>query len=296
MISHLFVTMQRSRCMVITRSFTLTGEMTSKWLQKLFGKAFCKVAKWLKDSCCTLNRKKWATLEVKGQIPGFNFGLLFSMFLKKKNTKNMRKTLKYSIVDSKYTWNSLTAEESTTFLHAMIVSHLHYCISCWFQTILKSFWLEISRFLSLNILSKYNIVSLENPILFSDLRVHEWIHNLNKERTFFLAPLWANEQNLPILTSHCSELPSLSLSFHLLPSNTRIMLRAEHKTGTDNQTFSHGVNKWTLSDQSCQHKPHHDPDFTNYHFIVVPLISVLVSRCAFASVYCHVFSVYEKCF
>lgn len=99
----------------------------------------------------------------------------------------MWKTLKYSIVDSKYTWNSLTAKESTKFLRAMIVPHRRYWISCWSQMSLKVFWLEISTFLSLNILSKYNIVSLENLILFSDPRVHKLIHNLNKKKDFFLS-------------------------------------------------------------------------------------------------------------
>ena len=119
----------------------------------------------------------------------------------------------FNIVKFRHIRNSLTIVASETFLHAMIFSHLHYCISCWSQaskTVLKPIEIIFKQALNVfdrkslnhhhhNILSKYNLLSFENLILFSELQlVFKIIHNAAPPplKSFFSAPLWANEQNL----------------------------------------------------------------------------------------------------
>lgn len=81
--------------------------------------------------------------------------------------------------------NSLTIEASKTFLHAIIFSHLHYYISCWSQaskTVLKPIEILFKQALRVfdrkslnhhhcNVLSKYSLLSFENLILFSEVRL-----------------------------------------------------------------------------------------------------------------------------
>ncbi len=51
----------------------------------------------------------------------------------KKHVKKMVKTIKYNLANFKHIRSCLSLDAAKTFMHAMILSHMSYCITCWGQ-------------------------------------------------------------------------------------------------------------------------------------------------------------------
>ena len=51
----------------------------------------------------------------------------------KKHIKQTVKTVKYNLVNFKHIRNCLSLDAAKIFMHAMILSHMSYCITCWGQ-------------------------------------------------------------------------------------------------------------------------------------------------------------------
>lgn len=123
-----------------------------------------RVALWLHDSCLTLNTDKTAvmyftnkqtkqkpadypTVTVNGNpiktVSEYKYkyiwrhkylGLMLDRFLDfKKHVKKITKTLEFNLATFKSIRNSLSLEAAKSFLNAMILSHLSYCITSWSQ-------------------------------------------------------------------------------------------------------------------------------------------------------------------
>lgn len=124
-----------------------------KEVAKILTKAMENVAKWLFDSCLTLNVGKTVSMYftnrnelrdcpdicVNGQniknVHEFKYlGVTLDLTLNfKKHVKKLANSLKYNIANYRHIRNSLTTEASSTYLNAMILSHLSYCMTSWSQ-------------------------------------------------------------------------------------------------------------------------------------------------------------------
>lgn len=103
----------------------------------------------------------------------------------KNHMKRKRNLLKYNISSFRHIRKSLTIEASFMYFNAMIIPHFTYCLSCWSQANettlipLRSLYNQTLKILDrkplrqhhCNIISKYKILSFDNLILYSNLRI-----------------------------------------------------------------------------------------------------------------------------
>lgn len=100
--------------------------------------------------------------------------------------------MKYNPTNFRHIRNLLTLEASNTFLNAMILLHVFYCMSCWSQTgktvlrpleplykqALKILDRKSQRYYRCHILTRYNMLNYANLIIYLDIRVvFKVIHN-----------------------------------------------------------------------------------------------------------------------
>ncbi len=118
----------------------------------------------------------------------------------KKHIKKMCHVLKYNTANFCLIRNSLTTEAAKIYLNAMILSYIQYCVTCWSQankTVLNPSrplygqapkvpdW-KPHQYYHCSILSKYNMLSLDNLMTFSDIRLaHKIINNASQTITAF---------------------------------------------------------------------------------------------------------------
>lgn len=165
--------------------------------------ALVGVAEWLDQSCLTLNigktkgmffsKTKLNILDVnicfKGEqietVTEFKYlgVLLDSNLTFKKHIKKMTKIIKYNLANFRQIRSSLSTEAAKVFLHALIFSHIAYCITCWgqasqttirpleslYKQALKIFDKKPFRHHHCDILHKYNLLTFENFRIFSNL-------------------------------------------------------------------------------------------------------------------------------
>lgn len=88
----------------------------------------------------------------------------------------MVKTLKYNIVNFRHIRNCLSLDAAKTYMHAMILSHMVYCITCWgqasesgtrplaslYKQTLKTLDKKPMHFHHCKILEKYRLLSFEH--------------------------------------------------------------------------------------------------------------------------------------
>jgi len=113
-----------------------------------------KILGWLTSASLTLNVNKTAAMyftktnplrssspciyanqsEIK-VVKEFKYlGLVLdSTFTFKKHKKKICRTLQYSLSGFRHIRNALTHDAAKTYLEAMIIPHINYCISCWPQ-------------------------------------------------------------------------------------------------------------------------------------------------------------------
>ena len=187
----------------------------------------------------------------------------------------MSHTLKFNLSNFRYIRNSLTTEASKTFLNAMIFSHFSYCLVCWSQankTTLKPleslykqavtiFDKKPKSYHHCKILSKHNMLNLENFIMFSYVRL---IFKITKNAA--PPPLKSfiqlcSDQSSRVLRSvtkgHCST-PKRDSVFAQTAFSYRAIkewnkLPKELTTCSDYKTFSSEAKQWILSTQTCTH-------------------------------------------
>ena len=101
----------------------------------------------------------------------------------KKHVKKMVKTIKYNLANFRHIRNCLSLDAAKIFMHAMILSHMSYCITCWgqagetaikpleslYKQTLKTLDKKPMHFHHCRVLEKYNLLSFENFRLFSNL-------------------------------------------------------------------------------------------------------------------------------
>lgn len=266
------------------------GQVANKLTQTL-----TNVSMWLKNSCLTLNTEKTVTMFFHNRfklniipdiyvdgtklknVEEFKYlGVILDSTLSfKKHIKKLGNTVKYSISNFRHIRNSLTVDAAVTYVNAMIMSHLHYCLSSWSQankTVLRSIDSLYKQALKVldrrsfqyhhcPILGKYNMLSLENIIRFSDLRlIHKIIHNAAPPPLkTFVQPCSEQMSRTSRSTSRgdCS-LPNrrttfAQSAFSFRATKTWNSLPSDLKCITDYQAFSRAVKKWILTNQSCQH-------------------------------------------
>lgn len=165
--------------------------------------ALVGVAEWLDQSCLTLNIGKTKGMffsKTKLNIPDVNIcikgeqietvtefkylGVLLNSNLSfKKHIKKMAKTVKYNLANFRQIRSSLSTEAAKIFLHALIFSHISYCITCWgqasqttirpleslYKQALKIFDKKPLRYHHCDILHKHNLLTFENFRIFSNL-------------------------------------------------------------------------------------------------------------------------------
>ena len=95
----------------------------------------------------------------------------------------MTKTIRYNLIHFRHIRGCLTLDAAKTFMHAMIISHLTYCITCWgqagetaikpleslYKQTLKALDRKSMQFHHCRILQKHHLLSFENVKLFSNL-------------------------------------------------------------------------------------------------------------------------------
>ena len=170
---------------------------------------------------------------------------------------------------------SLTVEASKTYFNAMILSYYHYCISCWSQAsksvlkpirslhkqALKILDRKSRQYHHCDILNKYKMLSFDNLMLYSDVRlVYKIIHNaappplknfvkLRSEHTIRASrSVSSGDCNIP---KHSSGFGQSAFSFKAIKSWNN--LPTYLKLCTDFNVFSCEVKKWILRNQTCQH-------------------------------------------
>ena len=109
----------------------------------------------------------------------------------KKHIKKTQNTLKYNIANFRHIRNSLTTQAAKTYLHAVILPYILYCVSSWSQAdkttlnpirslynqALKVMDRKPRRYHHCHILEKHKLLSLDNLIIYSNIRlVHKIIH------------------------------------------------------------------------------------------------------------------------
>ncbi|KAG5850349.1 hypothetical protein ANANG_G00081360, partial [Anguilla anguilla] len=110
----------------------------------------------------------------------------------KKHIKKMDNTLKFNLANFRHVRNSLTVEASKTYLNAMILSHFSYCMSSWsqanktalrplkslYKSALKIHDKKTRQYHHCHVLTKYNMLNLENFIMYSSVcLIFKIIHN-----------------------------------------------------------------------------------------------------------------------
>lgn len=171
-----------------------------------------KVTQWLQYSRLTLNTEKTVTMyfskkqrntvfpnmyvngEIIKNVNEFKYlGVILDPTLTfKSHVKKMSHTLKYNLSNFRNIRNSLTVEASKTYFNAMVLSYYNYCISCWSQAsasvlkpirslhkqALKILDRKSRQYHHCEILNKYKMLSFDNLMLYSDVRlVYKIIHN-----------------------------------------------------------------------------------------------------------------------
>lgn len=160
-----------------------------------------------------------------------------------KHINKTTKTLKYSLATFRSIRYSLSIEAAKSFFHAMIMSHLSYCITSWsqanktnlkplesiYKNALKILDKKTKQYHHCFILNKYGLLNFENLVsLYQIQLVYKIVHNL--------AP------------------PPLKAFVHLVADTTKRVTRSRtrgectipsYKTAFARSSFSYaGVQKW----------------------------------------------------
>lgn len=257
--------------------------------------AMKQVTQWLQYSQLTLNTDKTVTMYfsntqrnmffpniyVNGQmiknVNEFKYlGVILDPNLTfKSHIKKMSHVLKYNLSNFRHIRNSLTVEASKIYFNAMILSYFHYCISCWSQAsksvlkpirslhkqALKILDRKSRQYHHCDILNKYKMLSFDNLMLYSDVRlVYKIIHNtappplknfvkLRSEHTVRASrSVSSGDCNIP---KRSSAFAQSAFSFKAIKSWNN--LPTYLKLCTDFNVFSSEVKKWILRNQTCQH-------------------------------------------
>jgi len=139
------------KCMWMTlliHTHAKTSEIAADKLTHLLA----RITHWLNQSCLSLNVNKNkgiffsktkikppdADIFIRGErmkIVNFKYlGIILDQNLNyKKHVKRMVKTMKYNLANLKHIRNCLSLDATKKCMHAMILSHMSYCISCWWQ-------------------------------------------------------------------------------------------------------------------------------------------------------------------
>lgn len=255
--------------------------------------ALDKIAQWLQNSCLTLNTNKTVTMYFsKKQICGPQLSIsgqtinnvkevkylgmyLDSTLTFNKHVKHLSKVLKISNANFRHIRNSLNLEASKVFLHAMIFSHLQYCLTCWsqaaktirkelerlFKHSLKIFDKRSLSYHHCNILHGYKLLNFDHMIYYSEMRLlFKILHNTAAPPLRELFQFRSDHMtrtsrssvnsNLIIPLKH-SAMGQSSFSFTAVKKWNS--LPVELKTCPNYHTFSYGLKQWLLSKQTCQH-------------------------------------------
>ena len=184
-------------------------------------------------------------------------------------------SMRFNIASYRYIRNSLTLEASSTYLNAMIVSHLSYCITSWSQaskTTQKSLESLYKRSLKIhdkkprhyhhcNILLTHNILSFENLITHSNIcLLFKIIHNTAPPplRHFVKLSSEVMTRTTRSTTQGACRIPVRKKaigqsSFTYIAIKQWNELPTELTTITNFHTFSRSTKQWLLAQQCCTH-------------------------------------------
>lgn len=187
----------------------------------------------------------------------------------------MCNTLKYNVANFRYIRNALSIEAAKSYLNAMILSHTLYCISSWSQVIktalnpvrsqynqsLKILDKKHRRHHHCDLLSKYKMLSLDNLIMFSNIRLmHKIIHNAAPPplKNFVQPRSEVLHRTLRSVSRGDCSVPKWKTAFSQSAFSYKAISEwnrlPEHlKNITDHHCFTREVRNWILSQQSCQH-------------------------------------------
>lgn len=164
--------------------------------------ALDRIQHWLDQSCLSLNVSKtkgmffsktkvqpMVDILIKGEridiVTNFKYlGVTLDSNLNfKKHVKTMVKSIKYNLANFRQIRNCLSLDAAKIFMHAMILSSMSYCITCWgqagetairpieslYKQTLKTLAKKPMHYHHCKILDKHNLLSFENFRLFSNL-------------------------------------------------------------------------------------------------------------------------------
>ena len=201
--------------------------------------------------------------------------ILDSTLTFRKHIKKMCNTLRYHLANFRFIRNALSTVAAKAYLHAMILSPILYCISSWSQASrmalnpVRSLYNQSLKVLDkkprrhhhCDLLFKYKMLSLDNQIMFSDVRlIHKIIHNAAPPplKTFVQPRSEVLHRALRSVSRGDCSVPQRKTAF----SQSAFSYKATSEWNRlpeylkhipDYHKFNCEVKNWILSQQSCQH-------------------------------------------
>lgn len=258
--------------------------------------ALVNISEWLELSHLTLNIRKTVAMcfSIKKRPADTTFevrlgnemiqevketkylGIILDENLKfQSQVKSLCKKLKSNLNCFRFIRRELSHQAALMYMHAMIFSHLSYCITSWSQTstsvlqpvislykqTIKVFDRKPMRWHHCNVIQKHGLFTFENFINFSILKlvfkclnshVSPPFSNLLLRRQASLRPnTRAAVSGNCVTPAFKSQFGRSSFSYH--GSQLWNSLPTDLKLQSDLKTFTRGLKKWLKSGQNCAH-------------------------------------------
>lgn len=254
--------------------------------------AMANVSNWLTSSCLHLNISKSvcmffsksankdpepAVLVAGRKLLVVNeykyLGIVIdSQLTFKTQVKKVVNRIKFNLNNFRYIRNNLTTEASKLYMHAMILSHINYCLTSWTQTsrttlqpverlykqALKTLDKKSNYYHHCNILVKYGFLNWENMIKFANmLLAYKIFHGLAPP------PLSEFIKQNQVTSTRASargdcKIPYRKTSFAQLgfsyqAAHTWNSIPSELRNNTNINHFTKSIKQWLLDKQTCNH-------------------------------------------